>query len=331
MRLGVVIGNDPWTFFEDVYQELASHHETDIFKQRRIQTPVFHQRVNRSLFRHDLSAFLRTHDVVFFEWASDLLIAASRLPKQCRVVTRLHRYELFQWAPKINWGVVDRIILVSQAMKRNFVAQFPDQEQKTIVLPVGVSMEKFQWREKSFNGDIGLLCHLTPRKRVYDLILAFFTILSERNDLHLHIGGAVPDGNEDYYDALQKLVERLNLCDKVIFYGKITDSASWYRNIDIFVSNSFAEGLQVAPMEAMASGCYTISHHWDGAEELVPQANLFLTNDELRECILRYCDATEAERRQQREAMRAIVLERFDLDRVRRQIRGIVEELGPLA
>ena len=142
-----------------------------------LKSGPFHTRINNALLRNDMQSFLAANDVVFFEWASELLALASHLPKRCPIVTRLHRYELYQWADRINWDAVDRIILVSEAKRREFVARFPQQAQKIAVIPVGVDLQKFGYCDRAFDAgagsNIGILCHLAPRKRVYELILAF--------------------------------------------------------------------------------------------------------------------------------------------------------------
>ncbi len=71
----------------------------------------------------DLSAFLAAHDVVFFEWGSELLALASRLPKTTRIITRIHRYEMYEWVDRVNWDVVDTIVLVSEAKRIEFEGQ----------------------------------------------------------------------------------------------------------------------------------------------------------------------------------------------------------------
>ncbi|MHB1415261.1 MAG: hypothetical protein ACYC1C_08415, partial [Chloroflexota bacterium] len=96
----------------------------------------------------------------------------------------------------------------------------------------------------------------------------------------------------------------------------------------IFVSNSYSEGLQVAPMEAMASGRYTLSHRWDGADELLPEQNLYLTDEELQRKVLYYCEAPEAIKRHHQEQMRSIACENFDLRLVSARIRDVVEEVA---
>src|SRR5688572_14549012 len=117
MRVGVAI-EETWDFFHEVYADLSEHYQTRLYKRPTIQVPVLNGRLNGYWFRRDLQNFLRGSDVVFFEWASELLATASHLPKACGIVTRLHRYEMYQWADRINWDAVDRLIVVSQAKLR---------------------------------------------------------------------------------------------------------------------------------------------------------------------------------------------------------------------
>lgn len=326
MRLGVVLADDTWHFFNDIYEDLKTRYSVDVFQRRRFGAPVFNVRINRYLFNHDLETFLNSHDVIFFEWASDLLAAATQLPKRGRIVTRLHRYEMFQWSGQINWANVDKVILVSRAMQQKFARDFPEHAHRTVVINESVSTQRFQPVSKPFAGDIGTLCFPTPRKRVYELILAFAELNRRRSGYRLHIGGS-SNKFGDYNDALHSLVKKLALEDQVIFYGKVSEPWNWYRNIDIFISNSYSEGLQVAPMEAMASARYCLSHYWDGAEELLPEDHLFLTDSELLAKIFEYADWPEAEKRRQQEEMRRIACEKFDLEQIKEQLRGVIETL----
>ena len=327
MRIGVAI-EETWAFLHEIYDDLKSHHRTNLFQRRATSLPVFNVRANRYLLQRDLGRFIRSNDVVFFEWASELLAVASRLPKTCGIVTRLHRYELYQWADKINWGAVDKVILVSQAKRREFLGRFPGLESKVVVIPEAVSLTRFPYRPQPWRGNIGTLCHLKPRKRVYELVLAFHELAQERDDLHLHIGGGMATNFEEYYLALLNLVDKLDLHQRVTFHGAVSKPETWYPQVDIFVSNGYSEGLQVAPMEAMASGCYTLSHFWDGAEELLPRQQLYYGDRELRQRILEYALSSDQQRAQWQAAMRQIVVDNFDVDTTKVQIRQAIEAAG---
>ena len=327
MNLGIV-NEDIWDFFHEVYADFNENYHTSLFKRREYHLPMLNNRVNRAVLRNDLGAFMKSNDVIFFEWASDLLGMASNMPKTCGIVTRMHRYDLYKWIDQVNWDNVDRIILVSRAKQQEFAKTLPQQAHKIVVIPEAISLERFQMKPKDFHGNLGILCHLKPRKRVYDLVLAFYELSQRVDGLRLFIGGDKRPLYIDYYEALRLLVENLQLQDKVIFDGHVSDPENWYGKVDIFISNSYSEGLQVSPIEAMASGCYCLSHHWDGADELLPEENLYYANSELIEKIESYVNLSEGEKRDKIAALRGRVCNNFDVDKTKIQIREVVEAVG---
>src|SRR5512134_1054237 len=138
MRVGVAI-EETWSFFHEIYADLEQHHTVSQFERHIVHPPFFRERINRYLFRRDLSSLLRDNQVVFFEWASELLVAASQMKKTCGIVTRLHRYEMYQWVDQVNWEAVDQVILVSQAKRQEFNARFPKYAGKVVVIPEATS------------------------------------------------------------------------------------------------------------------------------------------------------------------------------------------------
>ncbi len=81
-------------------------------------------------------------------------------------------------------------------------------------------------------------------------------------------------------------------------------------------------------MEAMASGCYCLSHCWDGAEEMLPPENIFTTDGDLRAKLLAYAQLDENRKAQARASLRRIAEERFDERRMVEQIVNVIEALG---
>ena len=327
MRIGIV-NEDIWDFFHEIYADLSAHHQVTLFKRRRYQLPVMNERINRTALHRDLRTFMGQNEVVFFEWASELLAVASHLPKSCGIITRIHRYDLYEWLDKVRWEAVDKIILVSQAKVRELEKVLPAQAHKIVVIPEAISLERFKPHTKPFSGNLGILCHLKPRKRVYDLVLAFYELSQKMAGLHLYIGGDMRPLYADYHEALQRLVKELKLEEQVTFDGHVANPEQWYRKIDIFLSNSYSEGLQVSPMEAIASGCYCFSHFWDGADELLPEENLFYTSSELQAKLSAYCQASDEEKCQKQAVLRQLVTEKFDVAKTSAQIRQIIEQLG---
>lgn len=327
MNIGVV-NEDVWDFFHEVYADFQAHYATTLFQRRVTQLPILNARVNERRLERDLTAFLQSQQVVFFEWAGDLLAQISHMPKSCGLVVRIHRYDLYRWLDAVNWSALDQVILVSEAKRREFARRLPEHAHKVVVIPEAVSVEKFAFKPKPFAGRLGILCHLTARKRVYDLILDFYEVVQQRPDLHLVIGGDERPLHRDYYEAMQVLLDRLALRPYVTFQGHITDNQAWYENVDVFISNSYSEGLQVSPMEAMASGVYCLSHHWDGADELLPEENLYLTGRQFQERLLNYVNMPEPEKQQRLAMQRDRVLTHFNMEQIKRQIRDVVEAVG---
>jgi hypothetical protein len=81
-------------------------------------------------------------------------------------------------------------------------------------------------------------------------------------------------------------------------------------------------------MEAMASGRYCLAHCWEGADELLPAESLNVTNAELVEAILAFSDLDAADRRERIARQTALVHERFDIERIKVQVREVVEAVG---
>lgn len=302
-------------FFREISDDLAVHFETEIYNRMTYNTPILYGRLNRWGFRKGIHDVLRRNDVCFFEWASDLLEPASKMPKSVPIITRLHSFELFDWATKINWGNIDKIILISQAMQNNFIAHYPDQANKTVVIYNAIPVNKFQPINREFNFSMGMLCAINPIKRIYEVILVTKELVEMGYQPLLHLAGGRThaDKLDRYYVAVQRLIERLELGDAVKLYGQVDNPAEWLQNIDIFISNSYWEGMQTALLEAMATGCYCLAHFWDGVEEALPPANIYITDSELKQKIIKYSTLSANEKKFQRNLMREIAENKFNL------------------
>ncbi len=98
------------------------------------------------------------------------------------------------------------------------------------------------------------------------LLDAFARVLKSHGDAHLTLVGDGPDRA-----ALEAKVDRLSLRDKVTFTGYLgqDDVAGVLNDADLLVLPSFAEGVPVVLMEAMASRIPVIASRVAGVQELV--------------------------------------------------------------
>lgn len=331
--IGVFVGeNGHWGFFREIFADLQQQYQTRLFQPKHYAVPLLYGRLNRWAYTGQMRALLKQSDLCFFEWASELLKAATRLDKRAPIVTRLHSYEVHVWAPQIQWAQVDRIIFVSHYIRQKFLEQFPHAAAKTTVIYNGVDLARFQpanrRREAAKRVDIGMLCNVHPVKRIYETLFTIAKVKRAGYQPHLHVaGGKWPGGYFDgYHVAIERLIEKLGLQENVTLYGHVTETAAWLQTIDIFLSNSYWEGQSVALLEAMASGCYCLSHFWDGAEDVLPAAALFGFDDELCEKVIAYAEASTCEKSQQRQQMRQIACDKFDLRQITQAIHQVLEE-----
>ncbi len=329
MRIGVVVAQDYWLHFQDIYSEFNRIYQTSIFKQRNWPYQWMSNRINRFLLRHDLYKFMQNNDVTFFEWSEHQFVTATHLPKSSIIATRLHSHELWDFAPQANWENVDLVIFVSHAMQRKFLEYFPTMEGRTTVTHNGVRLDRFRPNTCKFQGVIGTLSRIVPHKRIYDLIIVLNELRELGYDLRLVIGGSCTESRYNRYEhEVHLLVKRLQLEPYVTFSGFVKDPPSWFEQLDIFVTHSCSEGLQVALLEAMATGCYCLSHAWDGVEEVLPQSNIYYSENQLIEKIITYVNEDEETKHQLKAAMRDIVVEKFNLEERKQDIIRYIEAIN---
>jgi glycosyltransferase involved in cell wall biosynthesis len=326
MKLGVVIDGNT-RFISELLDDWKSRFQVEIFAFDKLTLPALEDRINRWRYTRRLSEFLERNDVVFFEWAGEHLAAAAKLRTSTPLVARLHSWELFDCAERIDWGAVSRVILVSGAMRQAFVSRFPGVSGKTEVISPGKALPVSLAPPRRFAGRLGVLCDLVPVKRLYDLVLSLYDLRCAGYDLTLHVGGREGKGAENrrYVESLKRLVARLGFSDRVVFHGWVEDTAAWLSDIDIFVSNSYWEGLQNALVEAMAAGCYCLSHAWGGAEEVLPERFIYVTPAELHRKLTAFCDLPESAKWAHRSELRELVRNRFDMESMLSRTRSTIE------
>ena len=197
-----------------------------------------------------------------------------------------------------------------------------------MVLPDGKALGHFSPVPHSFSGKIAVLASIIPRERIYEMVLTLSELHKRGSFFSLHLGGKVLDSynNQQYYASVLELIQKVGL-SKYVFFDDWVDPAQWLPEMDIFISNSYWEGQQNALLEALAVGCYCLSHVWSGAEEILPQENLFTSEAMLVEKILAYAAMPEEEKESWQQRMRGIAKEKFDLKDSRKSYRALIESV----
>jgi glycosyltransferase involved in cell wall biosynthesis len=178
-------------------------------------------------------------------------------------------YGILKPAIKEIWGNAKAVVACSSGLKE--MAQKTADNVSLYVIPDGVDLDKFYPREQidPITEKVRILAigRLIHRKGFDCLIrsISETTKLVEK-DFCIEIVGDGPLRSE-----LVQLAEELNVTGKVNFagtvpYDKLPEN---YRQADIFVLSSLAEGMPLVVLEAMASGLPIVSTKVQGIDELV--------------------------------------------------------------
>jgi glycosyltransferase involved in cell wall biosynthesis len=161
---------------------------------------------------------------------------------------------------KANYRRAGSMIAVSNYVKEMIVG-FGAQPERITVIPNGVDINLFSSRPPlEARASLGLpqeafivlfSGNLIPRKGVDVLIKAFSRIASLHPNARLVVIG-VGDEREE----LVHLASELGMAEKIEFagYKLFTEMPLWYQACDVFAMPSWAEGLSMSILEAMASG-----------------------------------------------------------------------------
>lgn len=203
---------------------------------------------------------------------------------------------------------VDKIIAVSEAVKKYLIEDKNIAGKKIEIIRNGVDLEKFKPCKKKDNGqfNIGVVGRLEPQKGHIYLFKALKLLdssESEREGLKVRL---LIVGEGSLREDLKKTVEELGISDKVEFLGYRTDIPEILKNLDFLVLPSLYEGLPLVALEAQAMAKPLILTDVDGSPEavipgetgiLVPSGDVLVLKEAInllikdRELILRMGEA----------------------------------------
>ena len=202
---------------------------------------------------------------------------------------------------------------------------------KVKVCHLGVDPEQFVPKKGGGNKTFEILCvgRLVPAKGQHVLLLALKRLLEERRGVLVRMVGTGPD-----HKSLVRNAEDMGLSDSIVFEGAAGQEQVRYflDGADLFVLPSFAEGLPVVLMEAMAAGVPCVTTAITGIGELIRdgvEGKLVFAADDrlLAEAIALMMDNPDMYDRLAK-AGRQRVEEKFDLKKnVRRLAEVFVKEL----
>lgn len=190
-----------------------------------------------------------------------------------------------KWEP-FSYRRANHIIAISEHTKKDIIALLKIPEKKITVIHLAASKKfkpikskkKLAEIQKKYKTSGDYLLHVStiePRKNLPFLVRAYALAVREGIDTKLVITGK----KGWYYDSLFKLVEDLQLQDKVIFTGYVEDQdmPALYSGAKAFVFPSLYEGFGLPPLEAMACGTPVISSSTSSMPEVIGNAGILIS------------------------------------------------------
>jgi glycosyltransferase involved in cell wall biosynthesis len=206
----------------------------------------------------------------------------------------------------------------------------PDDWHKVEVTPLGV--DATGWELAPFRGrpspfELIAAGRLVEIKGFPLLLDAVAALRQQGRDVRLTLAGDGPARK-----GLEEQAQRLGISDRVVFAGWTNqdDLRALYRQSDAFVMSSFAEGVPVVLMEAMATGVPCVAPRINGIPELIRDGvdGLLFTVSDVAELVAatgRLMDDTEM-RRRMAESSRARVADKYDLHKNVARLAGVLEK-----
>lgn len=169
----------------------------------------------------------------------------------------------------------DRLLTVSEAVRRDLLLQRIGSPERLRVVPLGLDLDPFlhcdglrgQLRVELGVGDtplVGIVARLVPIKRHEDFLAAAAAVVRRLSACRFLVVG---DG--ELRDSLKARVRALGLDGRVHFLGWRGDLPRLYADLDLVVLTSASEGLPVSLIEAMAAARPVVATRVGGVPDLV--------------------------------------------------------------
>ncbi|PHR31302.1 MAG: N-acetyl-alpha-D-glucosaminyl L-malate synthase BshA [Fluviicola sp.] len=327
------------TFRENVSYHEVSVSDYPLFEYQPYETVLASKMVD--VVKHEGLDILHVHYAI--PHASAAFMAKMILKSQgidIPFVTTLHGTDITlvgrdpSFEPVITFCLneSDAVTAVSKSLKEDTYKHFSTTRPIEVIPNFITVPDDFQNLDRSLrecyaSEDEFLLCHVSnfrKVKRVEDVLLVFQKVNAVKPSRLLLVG----DGPERY--KLEELCRELDLCERVKFLGKVTDTQQVLQISDIFILPSETESFGLAALEAMAVGVPVISSNTGG----IPEVNVhgvtgFLSNvgdtdDMAKNALEIFKDDKTLEQFRKNAQVRA---RQFDLDSVVQQYEDVYNSL----
>ena len=266
-KIAFFVGGDGPMFLNDIIA----------YARRRYEVRVFEGTTGQQL--HDL---MRWSDISWFEWCTELARIGTGLPKVCRTIVRLHRYEAYlSWPKEICWENVDMLVTVGNdwvlkamdAWVGDIHALVP-----IVRIPNGVNLDAIAFAPRRPGKNIAFVGTIRMVKNPMLLMQCMAALKKIDPQYRLFIAGKMQDILLQQY--IEHVSNAMGLREMIIFQDFQKDIPAWLADKHYIVSTSVIESQGMGILEAMAAGIKPVIHNFPGAEETFGPTHLFNTPED---------------------------------------------------
>lgn len=261
-KVAIFCGADGDTFLPDIVNFLKDRFEIRIFEGKT---------------QKELQEMMQWSDISWFEWCTDLAVAGTQLPKVCKTIVRLHKYEAYlPWPGMVDFSKVDFLITVGNSyVMKALKQQVPDIEEQTNVftIPNGINFDKYTFKNRQQGKNIVFIGGFRMVKNPGFVLQCMQKLNYIDKDYHLYFAGGFPDLTVEQY--VKHMTKQLGIENVVHFDGHQKDMNSYLADKNYVVSTSLIESQGMGIMEAMACGLKPVIHNFIGASEIYGSKYLF--------------------------------------------------------
>jgi len=253
-------------FIEDVIKKLSIQYETQKITVRTLEELKL------------IDQWIGWADVCWFEWCDGLLVYGSKLAiaKEKKIICRLHSYEAFTNYPsQVNWSCVDRLIFVAEDIRKYVTENFGVNKEITIVIPNGVDMGKWTFKQRSPGFKVAYLGYINHKKGPMLLLHTFKAIYDQDNRYKFYIAGQFQDPRYSLY--FHQMVQEFGLENNFFFENWQKDIDQWLEDKNYILCTSVLESQNMSVMQAMAKGIKPAIHNFFGAKGVYEKKYLWNT------------------------------------------------------
>jgi len=212
--------------------------------------------------------------IAFFAYRN--YVASNPIDKDFLVsfITTCHGYYNTSIFSRV-MGFGKLIIVASHVIGRHMNVAFGVPLERIRLVPRGVGIDKFSYREPSLNKTsdfvVGMVARITPLKGHQNFLKAMSKVIRTLPKTKIVIAGNVQKGKEDYKRKLDLLVKLLGLERHVEFVGVVDDVPSFMHDLDLLVSSSTTsqEAFGRVIIEAFSCGVPVLATAVGGATEII--------------------------------------------------------------